>query len=276
MKIKKIINNNVVATLDDFDNELVVMGRGIGFQKHEGDVIDKKKVEKYFAMSNVNASQFEKLVKEIPYETIKTADEIITYAKKELKRELNKNIYITVTDHLNFAIERHKNNINFQNDLLWEIKRFYQKEYQIGCHALEIIKEQLGIELLEDEAGFFALHIVNAEMNGDMQQSIKAPKIIKDVVRIVTYYFNEEIDESTLAYERFITHMKFFIQRAVKNEMYPPEDGEFCKIVFNRYKKAYNCAQKIREYIWLKLKYDVPDAEMMYLTIHIERVFGKE
>lgn len=168
MKIKKIINNNVVATLDDFDNELVVMGRGIGFQKHEGDLVDKSKVEKYFAMSNVNASQFEKLVKEIPYETIKTADEIITYAKQQLKRELNKNIYITVTDHLNFAIERHKKNIKFQNDLLWEIKRFYQKEYQIGCQALEIIKEQLGVDLSEDEAGFFALHIVNAEMNGEM------------------------------------------------------------------------------------------------------------
>jgi len=274
MKIKKIINNNVVSTLDDFDNELVVMGRGIGFQKHDGDEIDKSRVEKYFSMSNVNASQFEKLVKEIPYEMIKVADEIISYAKRQLHRELNKNVYITVTDHLNFAIERHKNNISFQNDLLWEIKRFYQKEYQIGCKALEIIKEQLGIELLEDEAGFFALHIVNAEMNSEMQKSIKVPGIIKDVVSIVKYYYNLEVDENTLAYERFITHIKFFIQRAVKNEMYPPEDGEFCKIVFEKYQKAYSCAQRIREYIWIKLNYEVPDAEMMYLTIHIERVFG--
>ena len=274
MKIKKIINNNVVITNDDMKNELIVIGRGIGFQKRHGDIIEKSKIEKYFSSSNVNPSQFEKLVKEIPYEMIKIADEIISFAKHKLGKELNKNVYITITDHLNFAVERNKSNIFFQNALLWEIKRFYQQEYQIGCKALEIIEEQLGVKLAEDEAGFFALHIVNAEMNGEMNKSIQTTGIIKDIINIVKYFYNKDVNQETLAYERFVTHIKFFIQRAVNNEMYPPEDSEFCKIVFNKYKKAFHCAQKIQEYIRIKLNYEVPVAEMMYLTIHIERTFG--
>lgn len=34
MQITKILNNNVVVVIDDQQREKVVMGRGIGFQKH--------------------------------------------------------------------------------------------------------------------------------------------------------------------------------------------------------------------------------------------------
>ncbi|MDN8848638.1 CAT RNA binding domain-containing protein, partial [Staphylococcus aureus] len=37
MKINKIINNNVISVTQN-NQERVVMGKGIGFQKHEGDI----------------------------------------------------------------------------------------------------------------------------------------------------------------------------------------------------------------------------------------------
>src|SRR5699024_3117402 len=89
--------------------------------------------------------------------------DIISFAKSNLNLKLNQSIYVTLTDHINFAIERFEQGINLQNALLWEIKRFYPHEFDLGRYALELVKERIGVELPEDEAGFIALHFVNAE-----------------------------------------------------------------------------------------------------------------
>ena len=70
-----------------------------------------------------------------------------------------------MTDHLGTSIERAKNKIFVRNAMLWEIKRFYKEEYKIGLKVLDKIKEKFDIELPEDEAGFIALHIVNAQLD---------------------------------------------------------------------------------------------------------------
>lgn len=228
-------------------------------------------------MPHTNASQFEKLVEEMPYEQVKVADEIIAYAKDTLDRKLNKNIYITLTDHLNFALERQKQGITFQNALLWEIERFYNKEFQIGCKALEIIKERLNVQLTRDEAGFFALHIVNAEMDlGDMHQAMEMPGIIKDILNIVKYTFGIEIDENTLSYERFITHLKFFVQRVVTNQCYPTDDDELVNTLKCKFPQEYGCAERIKDYMMKKMQYDTGEEELMYLTMHISRIVRRK
>ena len=49
MLIKKILNNNVITTIDETTElEKVVMGRGIAFKKKPGDLIQCEKVEKIF------------------------------------------------------------------------------------------------------------------------------------------------------------------------------------------------------------------------------------
>lgn len=277
MKIIKILNNNAISSFDESNNEIVIMGKGIGFQKKSGEEIEESKIEKIFKMPSANASQFKKLVEEMPYEQIKVADEIIAYAKDALGRKLNKNIYITLTDHLNFALERQKQGITFQNALLWEIERFYNKEFQIGCKAVEIISERLHVELTKDEAGFFALHIVNAEMDiGDMHQAMAMPGIIKDILNIVKYTFGIEIDENSLSYERFITHLKFFVQRAVTNQCYPTDDEEFVKTLKNKFPESYECAVRIKDYMNKKMQYDTGEEELMYLTMHISRIVRRK
>ena len=43
MRIEKVLNNNVVITLTDTYEEMVVMGRGIAFQHKVGDTIEVEK-----------------------------------------------------------------------------------------------------------------------------------------------------------------------------------------------------------------------------------------
>ena len=272
MKVSKVINNNVVSSVDEKGKEIIVMGKGIGFQKKSGDTIEDARVEKVFHLPSESMTQFESLVADMPYAHVEVAREIIEYARKTLDRHLNKNIYITLTDHLNFAIERKKQNISFQNALLWEIKKFYHEEYAVGLHAVEMVKERLGVELAEDEAGFMALHIVNAEMDGHIQNTMHATSMIKDILNIVQYSFGISLDESTLSYERFMTHLKFFVQRAVQGQCYEEDDAAFNRSIRETYPEAYKCAVKIKEYMERKMDHVVTEEELTYLTVHIRRI----
>ncbi len=272
MLAKKVINNNAVYSEDELGREIIAVGKGVGFQVKTGEELNREKIERIFRFTPERNSQFAQLVAEMPYEHIQLAEEIISLARTSLQRHLNKNIYITLTDHLNFAIERHRKGIYFQNALLWEIKRFYRGEFQIGLEALELVKERSGVSLPEDEAGFIALHIVNAEMDGDMPQTANMPAIIKGMLNIVRYQFQLNLRDDTLAYERFVTHLKFFLQRAVQKKLYETEDDDFNKNIWKKYPEAYECATKIQAYVAQQIEYEPSNEEVTYLTVHIERV----
>lgn len=165
MTIEKVINNNIVISRDEHQNELILMGRGLGFKAKRGAVIDMTKVEKIFrADSSEKLQQLSVLLNDITLEELEAATQIIAYAKQILGECLSENELIALSDHIHNAIERQKSGITLKNDLLWDIKRFYSKEFAVGQQALTLIKEKTGVELTENEAGFIALHLVEANM----------------------------------------------------------------------------------------------------------------
>jgi beta-glucoside operon transcriptional antiterminator len=276
MKIVKIINNNIVSSVDERGKEVVVMGKGIGFQKKAGGIIEESSVEKIFSMPSESAGQFAELVADIPYEHTRLAEEIIEHAKETLGVRLNKNIYITLTDHLSYAIERCGQGIEVQNALLWEIQKFYPKEYEVGIDALTMVQQKVGVQLPVDEAGFIALHLLNAEMDADLTQSAPLPGMIKDILNIIRYTMGKELDEKSLSYERLVTHLKFFLQRLIKHETYLDGDEGMRRAIREYCPEEYGCAIKIREYIKTTTGYETSEEEIMYLTMHINRVSRTE
>lgn len=256
-------------------DEVIVLGNGIGFNKSKNDIVDKDHVEKVFLLSDEKMTQFEQMVKNIPITSIQTSEKIISYAKESLRMELNDNIYISLTDHLNFAIERKKKGFVFQNAILWEIKRYYPKEFSIGQKAVEIVREDLKIDLPEDEAGFFALHIVNAELLGDTSQGMEMPEIIKDIVNMVKFSIGKNIVEKDISYDRFITHLKFFLHRVGTKQLYSKQDMPWATGIKESYPAAYKCTLRIQSYVKARLQYDTSEEEITYLTIHIQRMIDR-
>lgn len=274
MKIKKVVNNNIVISDDSSDKEVVVMGRGIGFQKKSGEVIDESMIEKvYIDSDELSVSKLTQLLSEIPLEHIQVANEIISFAKVSLGQKLSDKIYLTLSDHINYAIERVNEGIPIKNELLWEIKRFYNHHYLIGREALSMIQNKLGVTLPEDEAGFIALHIVNAELDMDkVSQIAEMTEVIQNILNIIKYHFNIELDEYSLNYERLITHLKFFAQRLFTDVSLDEEDDSFIFMLKEKYKEEYECTLKVRDYILKEYGRDLQENELIYLTIHIRRV----
>ena len=273
MKIDKIINNNIVSAIEADGKEVVIMGRGLGFGMKPGKEIPEGKIEKVFRLDSQNSTdKFKELLANLPLEHIQASTEIINYAKSVLNRRLNQSIYITLTDHINFAIERFKEKMMFTNPLLNEIKTFYKEEYLIGEYAVALIERRIGITLPVDEAGFIALHIVNAEYNTAMRDTIDITTLIQNVVKIVKEYFSMDLDETSLNYQRFVTHLRFLDQRIIGGEMLNSENPEFNQLISQMYPEEYACSLKLKDYIQVTYHHDVTEEETAYLAVHIKRI----
>ena len=271
--IEKVINNNIISAYEKSGAEVIVMGRGIGFKKKQGEVVPADQISKIFRIkSRTLTEQFKELLANMPLERVRISDEIISHAKDHLKLKLNQSIYVTLTDHINFAIERVSQGIEPQNALLWEIKRFYPQEFQLGIYALELIQDRLDILLPEDEAGFIALHFVNAEYGTDIRDAVKFPDQMQAIVDIVEHDLGIMLDESSLHYERFVTHIKFLIQRIYRKELLSSEDRELSLMMQRKYPREYECSVKVAEYIMQATGSRLSEEEIMYLSVHIRRV----
>ena len=271
--IEKVINNNIISAYEKSGAEVIVMGRGIGFKKKQGEMVPADQISKIFRIkSRTLTEQFKELLANMPLERVRISDEIISHAKDHLKLKLNQSIYVTLTDHINFAIERVSQGIEPQNALLWEIKRFYPQEFQLGIYALELIQDRLDILLPEDEAGFIALHFVNAEYGTDIRDAVKFPNQMQAIVDIVERDLGILLDESSLHYERFMTHIKFLIQRIYRKELLSSEDRELSLLMQRKYPREYQCSVKVAEYIMQATGSRLSEEEIKYLSVHIRRV----
>lgn len=280
MRIEKILNNNVVITRNELNQEMIVMGKGLAFRRKIGDLISETKIDKKFQVADDQLSRhFQKLVQDIPLQYIELSFEIINYAKTTLKMNLNESIYISLTDHLYTAINRAQTGIDISNVLLYDIKQLFPKEYKIGKRAIEKIDEKYGIALSENEAGFIALHLVNAQTNqNQMDNMYLFTKIIQDILNIVRYYYKTTFDEDSVYFFRFITHLRFFIARIMDTTVMSGSEveEELLQIIQRKHPTALACVDKIALFLFETLNYQMSQDETMYLTIHIARLVQED
>ncbi|MFH7825348.1 transcriptional antiterminator BglG [Kluyvera chengduensis] len=272
MQIAKVLNNNVVVVLDEHRREQVVMGRGLAFQKRVGDSLDETKIEKIFALqSDELVGRLSELLSQIPLEVMTTCDRIIERARERLGK-LQESVYITLTDHCHFAIERQKNGVALRNVLLWDIKRLYPKEFALGQEARALIEKRLGVALAEDEAGFIALHLVTAQLNSEMPEVMHVTRVMQEILQLVKYQLRLEYNEESLSYQRFVTHLKFFAQRMLTRTVVEDDDAELHSAVKDNYAKAWKCAETVAAHLQKSYQRSLTTEEIMFLAIHIERV----
>ena len=276
MTIDKVLNNNVVISHDENGAEVVLMGRGLAFGRRAGDPVAAEKVEKRFTLhSDQLSSRFQQLVTSIPLAHFMMSERIINHAKLSLGKELSDSIYVTLPDHISAAVERYRQGLVLPNPLLWDIRQFYPDEYQVGMEARRIVLEETGVAFAEDEAGFIALHFVNAQVGGEIRDVYDMTYLMQAAFRIVRAVYGTEPDSGTLDYFRFVTHLKFFARRIVTGQNYGDGDADLLDVVWYKYPRAFDCARKICSYVKQEKKFHSGKDELLYLTIHIARVMEK-
>lgn len=275
-QITRVINNNVVMAQNDRGEERILRGLGIGFGRRPGQPVEEDKIEKVYRLDEEDSKDdvvLQQLLKEIPKEQVELSVKIVDYAKDVIGNSVDDVILVTLTDHINFLLKRVRMNRLYSNPMLSDIKLFYPTEYAIAVHAVSMLEEAFGITLNEDEAGFIALHVVNAELDKDMCDTVQITGIIQELVKIVEKYYGREIDTDSICYNRFITHLKYFGQRIVtKQEARHDVFEDLYQTVCSRCPKEYQCAISIGNYVSEHFGYTVSDDEKMYLTIHLKQL----
>lgn len=271
MIIKRVLNNNAVLCIDERGNEMIMKGKGIAFQKKSGDKIDEKRVEVVFRSQNLATNRrYQEILMTVPDDVISASEHVIEIIQENMKKELSDKIYVTLTDHIYNLIERIRMGVIFDHGLLWDVKRIYQEEYQVGLKAVEVIREKFDLKVPDDEASFIALHIVNAEINNaNLKDIVKVTRMVEDVYSIIESDFNLELDKNTLDYSRFIMHLRIFFERVLnKSNLKAEVNQNLLKTLKLQFPQQYNVVIKILDYVSTMYKEPL-DGEIVFLLVHV-------
>ena len=272
MIIGKVINNNVVSSWDADHKEIIVMGRGIGFQKKPGQTVREEDVDKIFRLENRDVRErFEDLLESMPMEYIRISADIISYAKDRLKTRLSQSVYLTLTDHIGFAIGRFREGMDFSNALFREIKRFYPEEFEIGMHALSLIEQRSGIRLPDDEAASIAIHLVDAEFDIKVRDAWSMTNLLQDMVQLL----EQEVPlpkEDSYGRDCLLSNLKFLAHRLL---LLPPEEGQkdtvFEAFVREHCRKEYRTAGQVQDFVAEKYRCRMTEEERINLTLWLKQ-----
>ncbi|MDU4411931.1 MAG: PRD domain-containing protein, partial [Streptococcus sp.] len=250
MQIEKILNNNVVQAMDN-DVEYIVMGKGLGFQKKVGETVDKEKIEKIFVLENPETeAEWTRVYVDLSDGEMQVFLNIITFAEAVLQTKFEPSFFIALADHLHYAIERSREGISLQNPLAWEIRKFSPWEYEIGKQALRLIANDLEVELADDEPASVALHFVNAQKDAGLHEKDRQmTQIVVGISDIVRLDFACDLEQDSFSYNRFITHIRYLVQRIVSGVSGGKNDAFLYEQVKVNYPESFICIQKIVTYI---------------------------
>ena len=272
MKVLKAINNNIVSCVDADGKELVVMGKGLGFRAKAGDVLDAASVEKVFRMdSPEEIDRLKALFAQLPAELLELCTRIVEHAKSAMAHRLNESIYLTLTDHVQFAVRRAKEGMNLPNPLLTEVRVFYPIEFAVGKYALELIRNEMGVILPDDEAASIALHLVNAEFDSSMNATMQAAQVLQPVLDILTGWTGLRLNYQHLFFDELIVHVKFMAIQAFACAEREWVGDKLAETVQEHFPEEYACASAITSYLTEKCGNAVPAAERAYLAVCIHR-----
>lgn len=276
MKILRIINNNVVSCVDGSGREYVAMGKGLGFASRPGMEMVQDKVEKVFRMeSQSETDRLKDLFSSISEEQIELCSQIIAYAGESLSKILNPSVYLTLTDHINFAISRIKQGVVFHNALLAEVRTFYPREFAVGKYAIELIQQRTGVLFPEDEAASIALHLVNAESDCSISETVRMTQALHDILEILRQSKEISLREDSTYFDEFTVNLKFLVIRIFNGQDKDFLLPELMETVRNSYPQEYACAALVAEYLEKQSQHPVSEEAKVYLAMDIRRVIEK-
>lgn len=274
MRVIKKINNNVAVCLDGNHNELIAFGKGIGFRAVPYELTDLSVIERtYYGIS----PEYMGLLKEISKDVFDAAGTVVDWAASSIDAEFNHNLVITLADHINFAIDRYRKNINVRPPYVGNLAYLHEAEYKVGKKAVTYINQQFNIRLPKEEAAAIALHLINAE-NSVARKSdpLDASTMISDVICLIEKREGLTIDRSGFNACRFITHMEYLLARIRNNETLESNNDKLFNNLKQEYPEIYRCAEDVRAYLQQKTGKNLGSEEMSYLMLHIERLCSRE
>ncbi len=275
MKIIKVFNNNIVATLSDHGEEMILTGSGLGFQKKVGDLVDESRIEKIYEVLDDSRDRFYRLLGDTPMKLIDATQKIRDLAHEKLGIEMTVNALVGMIDHITYAVERKKQGLEIPNLMLHEIRSMYEEEFKIGLKGLDYIKEATGVSLSEHEAGYITMHMVNASLGENKESISKIFLFTNGIVEIIEQVFDIDFSEDEISLARLNAHLKFLAKRILlKQPSTEDHVEEFYDMFLKKDKRFKAVEKKIKAFVKKNFHHELSLQEMVYLMVHMNKAIS--
>ncbi len=274
MEVLKVFNNNVLLARESEGREVVLTGRGLGFQARPGDPVDAARVQQTFVPDSTHrAEDLTAFLTEIPPEHLVLAAEILQRAEAELGTRFPQAMVIPLADHISFAIKRLRQQLVVEYPLRSEVAHLYPAELRAARAAVEVVRERTGADLPVDEAVPIALHFVNAMFTtDDLSRTFAMTQVIRQVFEVLESAYGRRFDPDTVNAARFLTHLRYFFVRVDADHQLEENPDSFRSAIRTAFPEAHNCAEKVKMLLELRLGKQISTDEVVYLTLHVARL----
>ncbi|KQN64557.1 PRD domain-containing protein [Erwinia sp. E602] len=272
IRVKKSLNNSMLL-VEQEGREMILFGKGLGFGTKPGALVDASHIEQVFIpLESYKAQHFLSLTDSVPAAFFDVTHDIIAVAQPQYAEKLNSVLLFTLAEHLFFAVERSKSGMNVVNKLSWEVKRYYPREYELGLRATALVNQRFRITLPDDEAVHIAFHLINASGESDNGDAHQQVQLVNRIAEIVRYKLNRNLDITTINYNRFITHLRYFAERVLAGKIVSRNGDDFYQEMVRFHPQAMQVAWAVRDYVEEKHQLVLPNDELTWLSIHISRL----
>lgn len=265
----KALNNNMVL-IKEQGVEKILLAKGIGFNKKFGDILeDNLEVDKVFSIEDKkNQENLKEVYNRVDGEFVAICEEALAEISEELGEELNETIHIGLIDHLAIAMKRLKNKEQINNPFIVEIETLYSVEFEMAKKIVNKLQDKYEIDFPEGEIGFITLHLHSARNGKMLSNSIKYSYLSNKIIIYIEEKFNSKIDKRSLDYARFLSHVRFTIERVLTDTVLK---NDLTEIIKKSYPVSYEIAEGASKIIEETLDKKVCDDEVAYIAMHVER-----
>ena len=265
----KALNNNMVL-IKEQGVEKILLAKGIGFNKKFGDILeDNLEVDKVFSIEDKkNQENLKEVYNRVDGEFVAICEEALAEISEELGEELNETIHIGLIDHLAIAMKRLKNKEQINNPFIVEIETLYSVEFEMAKKIVNKLQDKYEIDFPEGEIEFITLHIHSARNGKMLSNSIKYSYLSNKIIIYIEEKFNSKIDKRSLDYARFLSHVRFTIERVLTDTVLK---NDLTEIIKKSYPVSYEIAEGASKIIEETLDKKVCDDEVAYIAMHVER-----
>lgn len=271
--IKKVLNSSVVLGENNQQQEYILLGKGIGFGKKSGDIVLEQDISQVFIpVEDGKIQQFLDDMSIVSPKLIDIMDYLVKQSKDILELDISHTIYFALLDHMQFAIERYHNDMIFTNKVYWEIKTYYPKEFQVGESVVEELNKIFDIKIPIEEAANIAFHLINAQAKPNNNKGQRYAKLVGEIVNLTQYTLGIDIQSRDVYYTRFVTHIKFFVERYLDDFMLDSDNEIMFDNISSQFPKSMEAAYTINEYLKKTYRKPITTEELLYLAIHFNRL----
>lgn len=273
-RVTKALNHNAVLALDSEGcREYLLMGKGIGFGKKVSQRIEAEEGTTVYSLRAVSEKgTARELLKELKPEFLEIAEAVLKAAEAEFG-EIDYTVLFPLADHLAFAARRLKNGEKITNLLTPDIQALFPREFQAASVIRDLLWNMDQIYVPDDEIGYAALHVHTAAGGGKVSSAMQIAGAVRECITIIENDLGRKINVKTLSYNRLMNHIKYMAARALAGEKLKLDINSYARQEFPR---AYEIADTVCRHLGRQLKKVLPEIEIGYLAMHIERTYTSE